>query len=134
MSSKIYLFSRLIKKYNVIFEVKLNLRADEDLNPDEYDDLGNPIVPKPIPAVRMNGAIIPPNSREIYESGGAITTSDRILYVREGQHPFGHSYLPPKTQVKHKGKMYYVEGDADFMDFADFYRYQLKGVSVFEQC
>jgi len=128
--NKIYSFSRLIDKYTVDFLIQLN---DYDApTTEEYDDLGNPIIPTNVPFEPFRAAIIPPSDKEIYQSGGAITSSDRIMYVKDVAHPLGFESLPPKTKVKHKGKTYFIEGDADFLDFADFYKYVLKGVAVFD--
>lgn len=127
---KIYSFTRLITKYNVDFTIQL---FDDDTNTHVYNDLGEKASPVDYPKEHCHGALIPPSDKEIYQSGGRIRTSDRILYLAESKHPVNVPVLPPKTKVFHKGKTYYVEGDGDFLDFGDFYRYVLKGVSVFDK-
>lgn len=123
---KLYKFTRLIKKYNVNFIIKPPTEQENGLRRDEFDNLGNPILPQPpILPENANGALIPPSDTDTYSDGGRMKRSDRILYYQG-------VYLPPKTRVIHKGKTYYVEGDADFLDFGDFTRYNLRGVDVFD--
>lgn len=127
--NKIHNFSRLLKKYESEFEVVLP-NADNGTNGDDYDDLGNPIIREPLVPIKVLGSIMPPSYREVYQSGGAITTSDRVLRISTINSPDFMLSLPHKTKVIHKGKTFFTEGVADFLDFADFCRYTLKGSDI----
>lgn len=131
MSNKIHNFTRLLKKYDVEFELVLP-NKDNGIDGGDYDDLGNPIVTEPLIPIKVHGAIMPPTYREVYQSGGAITSSDRILRFSERLSPSFTMNLPHKTRIIHKGKTFFTEGEADFLDFADFYRYILKGSDIVE--
>lgn len=127
--NKIHNFSRLLKKYESEFEVVLP-NVDNGTNGDDYDDLGNPIIREPLVRIKVLGSIMPPSYREVYQSGGAITTSDRILRISTVNSPSFMLSLPHKTKIIHKGKTFFTEGVADFLDFADFCRYTLKGSDI----
>lgn len=129
--NKIHKFSRLLKKYESEFEVILP-NKDTGVERDEYDDLGNLIIRDPLVPVKVLGSIMPPSYREIYQSGGAITNGDRILRISELNSPSYMLELPHKTKIIHKGKTFFTEGEADFLDFADFCRYTLKGSDIID--
>lgn len=127
-----YNFKRLIKKYTVSFFVQLPAN-DKQFGNDEVDDLGNPITPEYAAQKPFKGAIIPFNSREVYQSGGRITESDRQLYIDAGSNENiqGELYLPPKTRVIHQNRVYFVEGEGNYLDFSHFILYTLKEVGPF---
>lgn len=127
--NKIHKFSRLLKKYESEFEVVLP-NKDEGVERNEYDDLGNLIIRDTLVPVKVLGSIMPLSYREVYQSGGAITTSDRILRISTVNSPSFMLSLPHKTKIIHKGKTFFTEGVADFLDFADFCRYTLKGSDI----
>lgn len=128
---KIYSFTRLIAKYTIDFQLQV---FSDDISKDkvDYDDLGNPVLPIVHPIIDARGALIPPTSQEIYQAGGRLTSSDRILYISENDYPQGLPILPPKTKIFDRGNTYYVEGDGYFLDFGDFMRYTLRRVSAFD--
>lgn len=125
--NKIYSFTRLIDKYTIPFSVETFI---DHGNKDLYDDLGNKISSDVSVKEIAKGALIPPSNSEIYESGGRITRSDRMLYMKLDGYPDGITLFAPKTRVVQRGFTYFVEGDANFEDFGDFHRYVLKGVDV----
>lgn len=127
INNKIYSFTRLIKKYSIDFEYQL---VNDDTSTDSYDDLGNNLNDVVFPRVKSHGALIPPSKIEIYQSGGRLTSSNRILYISEHDHPAIDKF-PPKTKIFHDNMTYFVEGEGDFLDFGDFTRYVLKAVSSF---
>lgn len=128
---KIYSFTRLIAKYTIDFKLQL-FNDDTSKDKAHYDDLGKPVVPVTHPIIPARGALIPPTSQEIYQAGGRLTSSDRILYISENDYPEGLPILPPKTKIFDRGNTYYVEGDGYFLDFGDFMRYTLRRVSAFD--
>lgn len=127
-----YNFKRLIRKYTVSFFVQLPAN-DKQFKDDEVDDLGNPINPEYTAQKPFKGAIIPFNSREVYQSGGRITESDRQLYIDLGNSEEMREklHLPPKTKVFHQSRVYFVEGEGNYLDFSHFVIYTLKEVSSF---
>lgn len=127
-----YNFKRLIKKYTVSFFVQLPAN-DKQFENDEVDDLGKPIVPEYAAQKPFKGAIIPFNSREVYQSGGRITEGDRQLYIDavSNENIQGELYLPPKTRVIHQNRVYFVEGEGNYLDFSHFILYTLKEVEPF---
>lgn len=125
--TKIYSFTRLIKKYTIPFSLQL---FDDNVNGVEYDDLGKKVIPTPTVPFDAEGALIPPTHRQIYESGGRLTSSDRLLYIHTNQIS-GLEELPPKTRLFNKGKTYFVESRSDYEDFGDFQSYVLRSVNSF---
>lgn len=126
-SNKLYNFSRLIDKYSVPITYELPVEGSRT-DRLEYDDLGNQINPvTPLTGGGM-AAVTRPSDKEIYQSGGRITTANRILRVRDNS---GIPYLPPKTKIFKDGKTYFIEGNVDHSDYADFKRYLLTEVEVF---
>ncbi|ATN94270.1 hypothetical protein [Lysinibacillus phage vB_LspM-01] len=126
--NKLYNFSSLIDKYSVPIRYELPIEGSRTDNT-EYDDLGNLInPPAPITGTGM-ASVTRPSDKEIYQSGGRITVANRILRVKDSS---GIPYLPPKTKIFKDGQTYFVEGNVLHSDYADFKRYNLTEVDVFD--
>jgi len=110
-------FQRLIRKYSVTFGIVYP--SNPDAKP-QYDDLGNKI-PAPVITKNETGALLPVNERMIYQSGGRLTSSDRLLYSL-------NHHIPDGAKITYKGYTYRVQEKFDGSDFADFSRYSLKAV------
>jgi hypothetical protein len=118
-------FKRLIDKYSVTFEIVYSTdKSQKEITIHDYDDLGRYIgnkssTPKPIYEI---GTISPVSQREVYESGGSLTESDRILFS------LNHN-IPLKSVITYKNQNYHVQSKNDYEQFADFAQYTLKAVS-----
>lgn len=119
---KYFNFSRLIKKYSVEFTIEYPGNASNSNDPLYYDDLGNYIGPElPSGPQPMTGALMPPSDRQVYNSGGRLTASDRLLYSLT-------TNIPEGSKILYKGMSYQVMPRANFEDFADFAQYECKAV------
>lgn len=116
MNQSIYRFTRLVQKYS-------NPLAMEIVSDGEYNEDTGEYVVGETENVTLMGAIMPLKARAIYESGGRLTESDRLLYSLT---PFEE-----KQKVLYKEKVYTVEAYEEYIDFADFHYYLLKAVSAF---
>ena len=81
----------------------------------------------------VNAAIVPLSQGKVYQSGGALTTSDRDFYIRKADDSIDLDDTACTYYVAHKGKTYKVEGAELFAeDYADVNRYTLKRVDSFD--
>lgn len=67
------------------------------------------------------GALIPLPTKIIYDSGGALTTKDRHLFITKP--------VPIGSECHFKNDIYVVQGETDWGDYADAYKYILKNSS-----
>ena len=68
----------------------------------------------PDTSVRMV-AVLPVDSQTIYQSGGRITSAERLLYTRYPLDVRGH--------IQYEGARWTIERFGDFTEYGDFYRY-----------
>lgn len=111
---KLYDFTRLIKKYSNKFEV---ISSEDGKYVDGKYQAGLSTVEE------MSGAIIPMTERKIYQSGGALKSTDIQLYTIKP--------LPKDCKVRYKNNTYSVEEETNHEDYADAYVYVLRWVSSF---
>ncbi|AOH54484.1 hypothetical protein ABE28_008975 [Peribacillus muralis] len=123
---KSFRFQSLIKKYTVFFTIEYPENQNVSMNPEDYDNLGKYIGPEiPEGPQSSSGALMPPNDRQVYNSGGRITTSDRMLYSL-------NTNIPEGSLIRYKGKSYQVMPRSNFEDFADFSLYECKAVDTID--
>lgn len=123
---KSFRFKSLIRRYTVSFTIEYPVNQSKPTNPADYDDLGKLINSGNQPNVQQSeGAIVSPTDKQIYQSGGRITSSDRLLYSLVYD-------IPDKSKIRYKGTTYSVESQSDYSDIADFSVYTLKGVDQFD--
>ena len=116
---KLYNFERLIEKYSVPFHLVVN--TDGHYESGKWID-GEPIMQESC------GAIVPMPNTKIYQSGGAYTTKDRQLIMR--------NTIPKALQsskVCYKGNLYSIQSETDYVDYADVAVYTLKWISLFDK-
>lgn len=113
----LYRFERLVRKYSNKMTIEIaSEKGTYDMETGEY-------IKGETSIIEFEGAILPLKARAIYESGGRLTSADRLLYSLT---PFKE-----KQQVIYKNKVYSVESEEEYIDYADFYHYTLKAVSSF---
>lgn len=115
----IYRFNRLIKKYSVPFTLEIEGTGYRD-------NIGEWVDGEPVTSTQY-GAIIPLTKREIYESGGALTSSDRTLIINK------MTVIPLKSKIHYGGDTYHVEALIPYSDYGDFNTYTLRSVSNFNE-
>lgn len=112
--AKLYNFDRLIDKYSVDFTL---------VSIAEGSYIGGKYVGDVSTETACREAIVPMPDNKIYQSGGAITTQDRLLIMRS---PITEPLKNAK--VRYKGNTYKIEQSTDYSDYADVYIYTLKWV------
>lgn len=118
MSLNIYRFRRLIDKYSVPFQL---VKEGKGAFVGGKYEKGAPVV------LDMMGAITEIRESKIYQSGGYLTTQDRVLYLPEPlEDPL------EGLKVVHRGNEYKVESLADYSEYGDVATYTLKWVSSFD--
>lgn len=114
----LYNFSRLIKKYSVDCEIRINAPG--------HWKAGKWVEGKP--AIRpYRCAIVPMTERRINNSGGDYKAGDCEIITLE---PL---VLDTDTFILYKDKKYKVEQSSDYSDYADFCNYVGKRVSSFDK-
>lgn len=116
-------FSDLIERYTIPFMIQYAVVTDP--NTIERDNLGKQLKAPPNEAVPAEGALLPLPQRTIYQSGGLLTESDRMLYSLDHD-------IPNKSKIFHEGITYHVESKTPYRPYADFSTYTLKAVSAFD--
>lgn len=111
---KLYNFKRLIEKYSVDFTL---------VSISEGSYVGGKYVEGVKTETQCRGAVEPISDSKIYQSGGALTTKDRRLFMKN---PIEQSLT--NSKVIHKGNVYKIEQEANYEDYADAYIYTLKWV------
>lgn len=115
-----YKFQRLLNKYRVKGATTTTLSTV----PGYYDTGGDWVPPQHIEKdVELNCAIVPMSTRQINDSGGRYSASDRQLYTQ--------TKLQPKQHIKYKNVTYSVEEETDYTEYSDFFVYVIKAVSPF---
>lgn len=114
----IYNFKRLIDKYSVNFTLVTTSAGSYDGG--KYVDGSETETP-------LSGAIVSTSSGKIYQSGGALTTKDKQLYMKT---KIEQSLTNAK--VRYGNNEYKIEQDMDYGDYADAYVYTLKWVSLID--
>ncbi len=113
----LYDFTRLLCKYSVTFQLVRKTGG-------EY--VGGKWVEGETVTTTMKGAITPYTESKIYQSGGVLTTKDRVLYlVRHLEAPL------TGLEVIYGGNVYSVQNGADYGDYGTVATYTLKWVSSF---
>lgn len=110
MPKQYYAFKRLIKKYSM--NLPYTWTEDGHRNPETGEWVEGTAQTETISA-----AIFPVDKNAIYESGGRITSADRLLYSLKP--------LDARGTVFHEGANWRIEKMGDYTDFADFHRYTL---------
>ena len=115
-------FNRLISKYSREFTVIVNSEGEYDAKGDWVDGEKREIT--------MTGAIMAMSESKVYNSNGAYTSKDKVLYMTE---PLSDTLFD--CDVKFLGNVYKIDStvEADDADFTGVYHYILKWVSVFEE-
>ena len=115
-------FNRLISKYSREFTVIVNSGGEYDAKGDWVDGEKREIT--------MTGAIMAMSESKVYNSNGAYTSKDKVLYMTE---PLSDALFD--CDVKFLGNVYKIDStvEADDADFTGVYHYILKWVSVFEE-
>ncbi len=115
-------FNRLISKYSREFTVIVNSEGEYDAKGDWVDGEKREIT--------MTGAIMAMSESKVYNSNGAYTSKDKVLYMTE---PLSDALFD--CDVKFLGNVYKIDStvEADDADFTGVYHYILKWVSVFEE-
>lgn len=110
-----YQFKRLIKKYSSPFQVEVKSGVT-------YDEYGDPVSPT-TEVLEDTGAVMALSSHRIYQSGGALSSQDRELYM-------SHALPDPLegTTIIYEGQRYSVELDRDYHQFSSIYIYLMKRV------
>lgn len=114
---KLYSFERLIRKYFTTINIEFE-------KPGHYDDETGEYISGEEGTKDMQAAVIPMSERQLYQSGGRYTDSDKNIYTLEP--------LQPKTKIKYKEITYSVEQSSNYTEYGDFFHYVLKAVSVFD--
>ena len=116
---KLYDFKRLINKYSNSVEL---------LTEHEGSYIGGVWKAGLLTRDFIQGAVIPMSESKIYQSGGTLSKTDRQLYtICPIPSPLANS------KIKYKDKIYSIEEDTDYSDYADAYSYVLKWVSGFDK-
>ncbi len=111
------IFSDLVNNYSVPFQLILPGETSGEYVDGEW-------VPNNLEAVIRYGAIVPYENRQIFQSGGKITTSDRQL-VFVGSIPIGSIVIDGENRYEIEREDPYAE------HYSDTNIYHLKAVSVF---
>ncbi len=120
--AKLYNFNRLIAKYSAQCAPITLVTASEG------GYVGGKYVRGGEVETAIVGAVVPFSDGKIYQSGGALTTKDRQLYM---QSPITNPLTGAK--VKYKGNLYNIEQDTNYEDYADAYVYSLKWVKALSE-
>lgn len=101
-------FGRLVKKYE--------RPTPYGIETDGYRD---PNTGRWVPGVTETSvrmvAVLPVDSQTIYQSGGRITSAERLLYTR--------SPLDVRGHINYEGARWTIERFGDYTEYGDFYRY-----------
>lgn len=115
-------FNKLISKYSREFTVIVDSEGDYDAKGDWQDGEKR--------ETTMTGAIMAMSERKVYNSNGAYTSKDKVLYMTE---PLDNALFD--CDIKFLGNIYKIDSavEADDAEFTGVYHYILKWVSVFEE-
>lgn len=105
---KFFAFERLVEKYERPILYTIETEGHRDPN------TGRWVPGIPDTSTRMI-AVLPVDSQTIYQSGGRITSSERMLYTRYPLDVRGH--------IEYENARWTVERFGDYTEYADFYRY-----------
>ncbi|MCY1690734.1 hypothetical protein OVA29_08700 [Exiguobacterium sp. SL14] len=110
MPKQYYAFKRLINKYSM--NLPYTWTVDGQRDPETGEWLEGTVQTRTIQA-----AIFPVDKAVVYESGGRLTSANRLLYSLQP--------LDARGTVFHEGTNWRIEQMGDYTDFADFHRYTL---------
>lgn len=114
----IHNFANLINKY-AAKDVLLVPLLDENAEGSWVD--GEWVEPEKAEPVPLHCAIVPMRDKQIYDSGGRYTSSDRQVYT--------HTKLQTKQQIVYRKVTYSVEEEADHTEYGDFFIYTARRVN-----
>ncbi len=110
MPKRYYTFERLIKKYSVNVPYTRMTEGQRDPETGEWVEGSSQ-------TETLSVAIFPVDKNTIYESGGRITSADRLVYSLRA--------LDVRGIFFHEGANWRIESMGDYTTFADFHRYRL---------
>lgn len=116
---KYFNFDNLIKKYSTTFTAIFHTDG-------YYNNLGDWVDGEEIRQT-MQGAIISHRTSKIFQSGGTITTQDRVLYTLT---PLTDALK--RSRIIHNKKEYRIGDELENSEFTGCYSYTLKYVSTFD--